>query len=417
MGSISTAPQTEVVAPGTALIPNPPTLFTPLRIRDLQLHNRIVVAPMCTYSAVAGAFTDWHLVHHGAFAVRGAALTIVEATAVVPEGRITPDCAGLWDDAHVAPLKKIADFVHAVGGKIGVQLAHAGRKGSCLPPHTGLRRPATGEEGGWTVKGASTSRWGEGYPLSEEMSTDEVVSVQKAFAAAARRAVAAGVDMLEIHAAHGYLLNEFLSPLTNLRGDRYGGDFDGRSRLLLETVREVRAVIPPGMPLFVRISATEWVDGGWTEADSVRLARLLPALGVDLLDVSSGGNSEHQAIEMHNGYQVGIAGRIRQTLKTDGVELLVGAVGLITEAEMAREIVQVREGKDKSEGESEERAATDGVEIENERGEIQKADLVLVARQFLREPEWVLRVAQRLGIRVHWPRQYARAAWRDDAKL
>jgi 2,4-dienoyl-CoA reductase-like NADH-dependent reductase (Old Yellow Enzyme family) len=270
---------------------------------------------------------------------------------------------------------------------------------------------ATEEVRGWPedVMGASAIRWGEGFAMPREMSKEDIRDVVEGFAQAARRSVDAGVDVIEIHGAHGYLISSFLSPISNRRTDEYGGSFENRIRLLVEVIKAIREVIPQGMPLLVRVSSTEWMEQqaeeSWDVESTIRLAKLLPALGVDLLDVSSGGSSEKQAVTPFNNYQVGIAGRIREELYKSGIkDLLIGAVGMITEAEAAKEIVEKGKG--------------DGlVEIEDENGGIAKADIVLVARQFLREPEWVLRVAYRLGIKVQWPLQYSRGQFIKGSKI
>jgi 2,4-dienoyl-CoA reductase-like NADH-dependent reductase (Old Yellow Enzyme family) len=366
------------------------------------------------YSASQGHLTDFHLVHLGAFSYRGASLTIIEATAVLANGRITPEDSGLWTDSQIAPIKRIADFLHSQNQKLGIQLAHAGRKASTCAPwllERGKAITATEEVGGWPedVVGASAIRWGEGFAMPREMSGQDIRDVIHGFRDSAKRAVEAGVDVIEIHGAHGYLISSFLSPISNRRTDEYGGSFENRVRLLLDVVKAVREVIPKGMPLLVRVSSTEWMEEqaeeSWDVESTIRLAKLLPALGVDLLDVSSGGNNEKQAVTPYNNYQVGIAGRIREELYRAGIkDLLIGAVGMITEAEAAKEIVEKRKGDDL-------------VEIEDENGSIAKADVVLVARQFLREPEWVLRVAYRLGIKVQWPSQYSRGQFVKGSKI
>jgi 2,4-dienoyl-CoA reductase-like NADH-dependent reductase (Old Yellow Enzyme family) len=352
--------------------------------------------------------------HRSAFAYRGASLTIIEATSVLPNGRITPEDAGLWSDSQIAPIQRISTFLHSQNQKLGIQLAHAGRKASTCAPwlvERGKAITATEEVGGWPddVMGASAIRWGEGYVMPREMSRSDIQGVVEGFRDAARRAVQAGVDVIEIHGAHGYLISSFLSPISNRRTDEYGGGFENRIRLLVDVVKAVREVIPEGMPLLVRVSSTEWMEKqaqeSWDVESTIRLAKLLPGLGVDLLDVSSGANNEKQAVIPHNNYQVGIAGRIREELYKVGIkDLLIGAVGMITEAEAAKEIVEKGKG--------------DGlVEIEDENGGIAKADVVLVARQFLREPEWVLRVAYRLGIKVQWPSQYDRGQFVKGSKI
>ncbi|KAK5658768.1 hypothetical protein OQA88_1579 [Cercophora sp. LCS_1] len=403
---------------GTALpSPSPssqiPTLFTPLALRSLTLQNRFAVAPMCTYSSSNGHMTDYHLVHLGAYAQRGAALTIFEATAVAPQGRITPYCAGLWTDSQIVPMKRIVEFIHSQGQKAGIQLAHAGRKASTLSPHDtktklGVNDAAEAEDGGWPddVWAPSAIPYSATFPKPKELSVGQIGELTRAFAGAARRAVQAGFDTVEIHAAHGYLLSEFLSPISNKRTDQYGGSFENRIRFLTEVVQAVRTAIPETMPLLVRISATEWMEWtgeeSWDVPQSVRLAKLLPDLGVDLLDVSSGGNNPNQKIKLHPYYQVDIAGLIRDELKKEGKKLLIGAVGMITTAEMARSIVQEDEtlaGKQNG-----------TVAVNGEHGQKAQADLVLVARQFLREPEFVLRTAHELGVPVKWPVQYFRAS-------
>ena len=334
---------------------------------------------MCEYSSVDGFANDWHLVHLGSRAVGGAGLVITEASAVVPEGRITPQDLGIWKDEHVAMLARIVEFLHSQGAHAGIQLAHAGRKASMQRPWQGERllSPA---EGGWEdVMAPSAVAFREDYAKPHELDAAGIARVKEAFAAAARRALAAGFDVVELHAAHGYLLHEFLSPLSNKRGDEYGGSFENRVRLLVETVDAVRAVLPAGMPLFVRISATDWADGiggGWDVDQSVELARVLKGHGVDLIDTSSGGNVAGAKIPTAPGYQVPFAERIRRE-----AQVATGAVGQITEAKQADAIV--REGQ---------------------------ADLVLLARQMLRDPYWALHAADELGAEVTWPAQYLRAA-------
>ncbi|KAI1419267.1 NADPH dehydrogenase [Xylaria sp. FL1777] len=407
---------------GTALDPDTaPTLFQPLKIRDLTLQNRFVVSPMCQYSADDGHHTDWHFSHLSQFVLRGAALIIVEATAVLANGRITPQDSGLWKDSQIAPLKRIVDFAHSQGQKIGIQLAHAGRKASVLAPwlqHGGKHGiVASKEHGGWgdNVWSASAIPVAENdYAVPKEMTVEDIQELLQGFRDAARRALEAGFDTIEIHGAHGYLFTNFMSPITNKRTDGYGGSFEGRTRLLFETIAAVREVIPASMPLLLRISATEWMEytgePSWTLEDSIRLAKLLPATGVDLLDVSSGGNNEAQKIDIHPYYQVDLAGRIREELKNEGLSLLIGAVGMITNAEMARSIVQ--EDKKEATGAT----TPDSVSIEDA-GQVTRADVVIIARQFLREPEFPLRVAHQLGVEVKWPNQYHRAGWRKNQKI
>ncbi|KAF9879139.1 NADH: flavin oxidoreductase/NADH oxidase [Colletotrichum karsti] len=404
-----------------------PTLFQPLRIRDLRINNRVWVSPMCQYSAQDGHMTDYHLVHLGQFALHGAALTIVEATAVEARGRISPEDVGLWQDSQIAPLRRAVDFIHSQGQLAGIQLAHAGRKASTLAPwitETKGKALALESEGGWPddVVGPSAIPYSEGWAVPKELSTEEVQGLVAKFAESAKRAVEAGVDVIEIHGAHGYLLTEFLSPLTNKRTDQYGGSFENRTRFLFETVKAVRDVIPAGMPLFLRISATEWMEyagePSWTVDDSIRLAKLLPEAGVDLLDVSSAGNHEKQKIEISPYYQVSIAGKIRAALEAEGKELLIGAVGMISSGEMARSIVQAQkrqqgggEGKGREAnghlGTDQGNGAT--LEVDEEHGQVTQADAVLVARQFLREPNFVYKLADEIGTPIRWSNQYHRA--------
>lgn len=396
-----------------------PTLFTPLKIRGLTLSNRFAVSPMCMYSADDGHLTDFHLVHLGSFAMRGTALTIVEATSVTPNGRISPEDSGLWKDSQIAPLRRITDFIHSQGQKAAIQLAHAGRKASTIAPWhatSGKRDLAGSEVGGWPddIWGPSAIPFAEGYGSPKEMTVQQIEGLVQSFVDAAKRAVAAGFDVIEVHGAHGYLLTEFLSPISNKRTDAYGGSFEKRTRLLLDVVKAVRATIPESMPLFVRISATEWMEWAghesWDLPQSIQLAHLLADLGVDLLDVSSGGNSAEQQIKIHPYYQVSLAGQIRAALQSKGKSMLIGAVGMITNAEMARSIVQ--DGKLATNG-----TQNSTIEVSEEHGQTTQADLVLMARQYLREPEFVLRTAHHLGVEVKWPIQYHRAAWRKDTKI
>lgn len=342
----------------------------------MSLPNRVVVSPMCEYSCEDGFANDWHLVHLGSRAVGGAGLVITEATAVLPEGRITPADLGIWKDEHVEPLARIVRFLHGQGARAGIQLAHAGRKASMEVPWKG-ERLLSEAEGGWTnVEAPSAVAFREGYAQPHELDEAGIAQVTRAFADAARRAQRAGFDVVEIHAAHGYLLNEFLSPLSNQRTDRYGGSFENRVRLLLEVVDAVRGVWPEEAPVFVRISATEWTEGGWDIEESVRLARLLKAHGVDVVDASSGGNVAGAKIPTGPGYQVPLAERIRRE-----AEIATAAVGQITEARQVEAIV--RNGQ---------------------------ADLVLLAREFLRDPYWAVHAAEELGVAMTWAPQYLRAA-------
>ncbi len=354
-----------------------PQLFTPVRLRGLEIRNRIWVSPMCQYSSVDGMPDDWHLVHLGSFARGGAGLVLTEAAAVVPEGRITPQDAGIWNDEQQHGWASIVAFVHGQGARAGIQLAHAGRKASTRRPWEG-RGAVTDQDGGWQPVAPSPVAFPGLREDPLELDDDGIREVVAAFAAAARRSVAAGFDLLEVHAAHGYLLHEFLSPLSNLRQDGYGGSFDNRARLLLEVVDAVRDAVPEQTPVVVRISASDWAEGGWDVDDSVRLAVLLRDHGVDLVDVSSGGNVADARMEVGPGYQVDFARRVRES------GLPSGAVGLITEAKQAEEILGSG-----------------------------AADVVLLARALLRDPHWPLRAAHELGVAdgegVAWPPQYQRA--------
>jgi 2,4-dienoyl-CoA reductase-like NADH-dependent reductase (Old Yellow Enzyme family) len=353
-------------------------LLSPLTIRGVTFRNRIAVSPMCQYSGQDGFANDWHLVHLGSRAVGGAALVVVEATAVTSEGRITPGDLGIWKDEHIEPLARIARFVHSQGAVAGIQLAHAGRKASCDLPWKGGAGLKTTEQGGWPVVGPSLVAFAEGSPVPVPLDEAGIDGVVDAFASGARRALTAGFKVIEIHAAHGYLMHEFLSPITNHRNDRYGGSLENRMRLLLRVVERLRVEIPPELPLFVRVSATDWVEGGWDIEQSVELARRLKALGVDLLDVSSGGTVPYARIPVAKGYQVPFARRIRE-----GADIRTGAVGLITEPQHADEIVT---GGD--------------------------ANLVFIAREMLREPYWALKAQQALGEEPLWPIQYGYAVKR-----
>lgn len=353
-------------------------LLSPLAIRGMTLRNRIVMSPMCQYSAEEGRASDWHLVHLGSRAVGGAALVVVEATAVTPEGRISPGDLGIWDDCHIDPLARIARFVQSQGAVAGIQLAHAGRKGSCEQPWKGGARLRTPEVGGWTVVGPSPVPFNEGDPPPVPLDEAGIDGVVAAFEAAARRALTAGFQIIEIHAAHGYLLHEFLSPLSNQRTDAYGGSLENRMRLTLRITERLRGLMSQELPLFVRISATDWTEGGWDVEQSVVLACQLERLGVDLVDVSSGGLVPKARIPVGKGYQVPFARTIR---KEAGV--MTGAVGLITEPRHANEIVT---GGD--------------------------ADLVFIAREMLREPYWALKAQHELGAEPEWPIPYGYAVKR-----
>ena len=350
-------------------------LFDPFELRDLRLANRIVVSPMCEYSSVDGFASEWHVVHLGSRAVGGAALVFTEATAVTPEGRISPDDLGIWHDDHVATLERIVRFVHAQGSAAGLQLAHAGRKGSTAAPWKD-RALVPPSAGGWQPIAPTGDAFSDGYPVPRALTLEEIPAIAVAFAAAARRALAAGFDVAEIHAAHGYLIHQFLSPLSNHRTDRYGGSYDNRVRLCLEVVDAVRHVWPDRLPVFVRISATDWTDGGWDVEQSIELCRRLRARGVDLIDCSSGGNAPLARVPIGPGYQTMFAEQIRR-----GAGIATGTVGLITSPAQADHVI--RSGQ---------------------------ADCVLLARELLRDPYWPLRAARELGHPAPWPVQYLRAA-------
>jgi 2,4-dienoyl-CoA reductase-like NADH-dependent reductase (Old Yellow Enzyme family) len=352
-----------------------PHLFEPLILRGLTLANRVLVSPMCQYSSIDGFANEWHFVHLGSRAVGGAALVFTEASAVTVDGRISPEDLGIWSDGHVAGLGAIARFVGRQGCAAGIQLAHSGRKGSMARPWSGAGAIAPAE-GGWQPAGPSHEPFAEGFPIPRALTAEDIAGIVESFGQAARRARAAGFDIVEIHAAHGYLIHEFLSPLTNRRTDRYGGSLDNRLRLCLEVVDAVRSVWPDRLPVFVRISATDWTPGGWDIDQAVELCRRLRDRGVDLVDCSSGGNVPRAEIPVAAGYQVSFAERIRRE-----AGIATGAVGLITTPAQADEIV--RSGR---------------------------ADCVLLARELLRDPYWPLRAARELGHPVSWPPQYLRAA-------
>ena len=352
-----------------------PHLFDPLTLRGITLRNRIAVSPMCEYSSTDGFPSDWHLVHLGSRAVGGAGLVLTEAAAVAAEGRISPQDLGIYHDEHIEPLRRITRFIEEQGAVAGIQLAHAGRKASTARPWEG-KDAVTVESGGWRpVFGPSALVFDDGYVLPEALSVDGISQVVQDFAQAAKRAADAGFRVAELHAAHGYLLHEFLSPQSNQRTDQYGGSFENRTRIVRETVEAVRAVWPEQFPLFVRLSATDWTEGGWDIAQSVELTRMLKPLGVDLIDTSTGGNVPRAKIPVGPGYQVQFAEQIK---RDTGV--LTGAVGLITDPQQADGII--REGK---------------------------ADLVLLARELLRDPYWPRRAAKELGAEIAAPVQYGRA--------
>lgn len=350
-------------------------LFTPLELRSVTFPNRIGVSPMCQYSAEDGFANDWHLVHLGARAQGGAGLVMLEASAVLPEGRITPADLGIYKDEHIPGLQRIARFIHSQGVRAGIQLAHAGRKASMSPPFA-PERVLSPAEGGWQSVGPSEIPFAAHYSMPRPLDQAGIDVIVRAFAAAAHRANAAGFDFVEIHAAHGYLLHEFLSPLANHRTDAYGGSFENRTRLLLAVVDAVRAAWPGRLPLFVRISATDWVEGGWSPDESIALARLLRSHDVDLVDVSSGGQVPNATIPVGPAFQTPFAARIRAE-----AGIPTAAVGMITEPAQANEIIATNQ-----------------------------ADIVLMARAMLRDPYWPLHAAIALGETASWPVQYLRAA-------
>ena len=351
-------------------------LFDPLAIRDITFANRVFVSPMCQYSSTDGYANDWHFVHLGSRAVGGAGLVLTEATAVLPEGRISPDDLGIWMDGHIEPLARIVRFIHEQGSVAGMQLAHAGRKAGSYRPWAGHGRVPE-REGGWNhVAAPSALAFADDYPMPQALSLDGIKNIVSAFAAAARRACEAGFGVIEIHAAHGYLIHEFLSPFSNQRTDSYGGSFENRTRILRETVAAVRGSWPERAPLFVRISATDWIDGGWDIQQSVELARQLRDFGADLIDCSSGGNVAYAKIPAGPGYQTPFAEQIRRE-----ANILTGAVGMITSPIQAEHIIVTGQ-----------------------------ADAVIIARELLRDPYWPLRAARELGQPISWPVQYLRAA-------
>ena len=353
-----------------------PSLFDPLAIREVKFANRVFVSPMCQYSSHDGYANDWHFVHLGSRAVGGAGLILTEATAVLPEGRISPQDLGIWEDGHIEALARIVSFIHKQGSIAGMQLAHAGRKASTRRPWEG-QGLIPEDEGGWKqVVAPSALAFAETYPMPQALTSEGIEETIAAFAAAARRACQAGFRVIEIHAAHGYLIHEFLSPLSNKREDDYGGSFENRTRLCREIVAAVRSAWPKELPLFMRISAADWIDGGWTIDESVKLAAQLKPMGVDLIDCSSGGNVPHATIPVGPGYQVAFAERIRRE-----AEIMTGAVGMITSPVQAEHIIRT-----------------------------EQADAVIMAREFLRDPYWPLQAARELRQPVAWPVQYLRAA-------
>lgn len=374
-------------APGTVLNNNSniPKSLEPLTIKGVTFANRIVLSPLCMYSCTNGFFNDWHLAHLGQYAIRGVGLIFTEATAVQPNGRISPYDAGIWKDEHIPSFRRVVDFVHSLKSKIGIQLAHAGRKASAHPPFgenpDGL---AGSEAGGWTdVFGPSSIPWSDNYLTPIEMTTDLIKEFVESFKEAALRADKAGFDVIEIHSAHGYLLHSFLSPLTNKRKDNYGGSFENRIRLLEEIIVEVKKVWPSNKPIFVRISCTDWVNDeeSWDIKQSVKLSKRLHELDVDLVDCSTGGNSEKQKIPAKPNFQVTFAKEIKQNV--EGIK--TGAVGLILDSESANKIIENND-----------------------------ADLVFLGRELLRNPSFVLNLSNHYNTPVVWPNQYERARPRHE---
>ena len=349
-------------------------LLEPITLGTLKLRNRIVVSPMCQYSSPGGVPTDWHLVHLGSRGVGGAALVFTEATAVSPEGRISPEDTGIWNDEQVAAWSRIVSFIRGQGAAAGIQLAHAGRKASTDAPWRG-GGPLDAEHGGWTPVAPSAIPFDEGYPVPIALDANGIAKVIEDFRAAAQRAREARFEVIEIHGAHGYLIHQFLSPLSNTRTDRYGGSLENRARLLREVIAAVRENWPAPMPLWVRLSATDWAEGGWDIDECVQLARMLRADGVDVIDCSSGGTVPHAKIPVGPGFQVPFAARIRRE-----AGIATSTVGLITEPKQAEEILQ--------------------------RGD---ADVIEMAREFLRDPYFPRRAAKELGETIHVPDQYDRA--------
>ena len=350
-------------------------LFSSIKIRDLEIKNRIVVSPMCQYSSYNGIPTDWHIVHLGSRAVGGAGIVFTEATAVSPEGRISPDDLGIWNEEQVNAFKKITLFIKTQNSIPGIQLAHAGRKASTFSPWKGSGKVSI-ENGGWQTLAPSPIKFEENYPYPKEMSEFDIQLVIDQFRESAKRSVESGFEIIELHFAHGYLVHQFLSPLSNKRTDRYGGSLENRCRLAIEIAKSTREVIPDGMTLFARISASDWVEDGWDIDQSVQLVKWLKDIGVDLIDCSSGGNVSNAKIPVGPGYQIPFSQRIKQETK-----ILTGGVGLITTAEQAEKIIN------------------DG-----------QADFVFLAREMLRDPYWSIHAAKILKVELaDFPKQYLRA--------
>jgi 2,4-dienoyl-CoA reductase-like NADH-dependent reductase (Old Yellow Enzyme family) len=357
-------------------------LFERLKLREIEFRNRIWVSPMCQYSSENGMPTDWHLVHLGTRAVGGAGLVIMEATAVSPEGRISPSDAGIWSDAHAESYKRITKFIKEQGAIAGIQIAHAGRKASTSEPWNGGAK-VDKANGGWETVAPSAIAFADNYPLPREMSKADIEQATSDFVAAAKRSVEAGFEVIEIHAAHGYLFHEFLSPLSNKQTDEYGGSLENRMRFPLEVSRQVREAVPENLPVFVRISATDWTENGWDLEQSIEFCKRLKEIGIDLIDVSTGGNVPNAKIPVAPGYQVSFAAEIRKQ-----VGIKTAAVGMITEPKQAEEIL----AKD-------------------------EADAVLLAREFLREPYFPFLAAKQLGAKINYvPKQYGRAIETETAQ-
>lgn len=349
------------------------TLFSPLQLRDNTLHNKIIVSPMCQYSATDGFASDWHLVHYGQFAIGKVGAIIQEATAISPEGRITYADLGIWSDEHLAKLKQITAFIKSQGSVPGIQLAHAGRKASCEKPWISRAQIAPSITNGWQTIAPSAISFNEGEHLPIAMDKAEINRIVDAFKSGAKRAVEAGYEIIELHGAHGYLIHQFFSPLSNQRTDEYGGSFENRIRLVVEIISAVKTVLTT-QSLWLRISATDWAEGGWTLEESVKLAKIVQAMGVELIDVSTGGLVRHQQIKIEVNYQVPFAEAIKK--QTD---ILVGTVGLIKTGQQAEDILQAGQ-----------------------------ADCVLIARELLRDPHFAMRAATELGVDIAWANQYER---------
>lgn len=348
-------------------------LFSPLKVRGVEFKNRVWVSPMCQYSAIDGVVGTWHIVHLGSFATGGVGMIMVEATAVMPNGRISVGCSGIWNETQAEAFKPAIDFVHSQGSLIGIQLAHAGRKGSTMKPWDD-HEIASAAEGGWETIAPSAIPYKD-FPIPHEMTVSEIKDAQQAFVDAAVRSERAGFDLIELHAAHGYLFHQFFSPFTNTRSDEYGGSFENRVRFLVDTAKSVRSALKESTPLFVRISASDWVEGGWDVDDSIELCRILKEVGVDLIDVSSGGLVHDAKITTGPGYQVHFAEAVK-----NGAQILTSAVGQINQAQQAEDIVATH-----------------------------RADAVMIGREMLRNPRWAIAAAEELGEKIPWSLQLERS--------